>query len=75
MNKQRRKFISENINLLKEIKSNLEDILSEEESYFDNMPENLQGSLRGEEAETAIDILNEAIEDIENCTEKLNEII
>lgn len=75
MNKQRRKLISENISLLEEIKSNLGGILSEEESYFDNMPENLQGSLRGEESETAIDILNEAIEDIENCTEKLNEII
>ena len=75
MNKQRRNLIGENINLLEKIKNNLEDILSDEEFSFDNMPENLQGSLRGEESETAIDVLSEAIDDIENCIEKLNEIV
>lgn len=75
MNKQRKKSISENINLLEKIKSNIEDILSDEEFAFDNMPENLQGSLRGEESETAIDLLSSAISDLENCIDNLNEII
>lgn len=74
MNKLRRKSINDNMKLLENIKSNLEDILSDEEMYFDNMPENLQGSLRGEESESAIDILNESIETLEEVINSLNEI-
>ena len=40
----------------------LEDILSEEESYFENIPENLANSVRAEEAEGSISMLSEAIE-------------
>lgn len=75
MNKNRRKLISNNIALLESIKSNLENILSDEEYYFDNMPENLQGSMRGEESESAIEILQNTIEEIENCIDNLNEIV
>lgn len=75
MNKQRRKLISENINLLESIKNNIESILSDEEFSFDNMPENLQGSLRGEECEAAIDLLSDVINDLETCIGNLNEII
>lgn len=39
----------------------LEDIKSEEEDAFDNMPENLQSSVRGMESEEAIDMLEEAL--------------
>lgn len=74
MNKQRRKLISKNISLLESIKSDIEDILSDEEFAFDNMPENLQGSLRGEESETAIDLLSSAIDDLENAINSLIEI-
>lgn len=74
MNKKRRKLISDNISLLENIKSNLEDILSDEEFCFDNMPENLQGSIRGEESEEAIDLLSEAIDDLDNIINSLIEI-
>lgn len=74
MNKQRRKSISDNIKLLEDIKSNLEEILSDEEMYFDNMPENLQGSIRGEESETAIDILSTSIDELGSIIDSLNEI-
>lgn len=74
MNKQRRKSISDNIKLLEDIKNNLEDILSDEEMYFDNMPENLQGSIRGEESETAIDILSTSIDELGSIIDSLNEI-
>lgn len=75
MNKKRRIEIKSKINSLENIKSELESILSDEEYYFDNMPENLQGSLRGEESECAIDMLNEVIEAIDSCIENLNEIV
>lgn len=74
MNKQRRKSISDNIKLLEDIKNNLEEILSDEEMYFDNMPENLQGSIRGEESETAIDILSTSIDELGSIIDSLNEI-
>ena len=75
MNKQRRKQISNNVKLLEDIKNNLESILSDEECYLDNMPENLQSSLRGEESEEAIDMLAETIELLDNCIENLNNIV
>jgi len=75
MNKKRRKSISDIISVLDNVKGNIEDILSDEEYYFDNMPENLQGSIRGEESEEAIDLLTDAIESINDCIENLTEII
>lgn len=75
MNKKRRKEIENNMNSLEVIKSNLEYILSEEEDYFDNMPENLQSSIRGEESENAIDVLTETIDTIGDCIDSLDEII
>ena len=75
MNKQRRKNIKNNIDALGVIKNNLEDILAEEEDYFNNIPENLQGSIRGEESEEAIDTLTEMIDAIEECIDNLDSIL
>lgn len=75
MNKQRRKEIKNVIDLLENAKCSLENILADEEDYFDNMPENLQGSMRGEESENAIDVLQDSIDEIESCIDDLNEII
>jgi hypothetical protein len=74
MNKQRRKDIGVQISNLENIKSNLEAILSDEECYFDNMPENLQGSIRGEDSENAIDNLSEAIDSLDEIINSLQEI-
>ena len=56
-----------------ELKSRLENICSDEQDYFDNMPENLQGSMRGSDAEEAIDAMNEAIESMENAIDAAEE--
>lgn len=74
MNKQRRKIISECTIQIEEIKLKLEDVKSDEEFAFDSMPENLQGSLRGEEMEGAIDCLEEAIDSLDSAIEQLNEL-
>lgn len=74
MNKQRRKLIYVNVKLLESIKNELENILSDEEICFDNMPENLQGSIRGEESEAAIDLLVESIDNLEEAISSLSEI-
>ena len=41
---------------------------------FDNMPENLQYSMRGEESQEAIDCMSEAISNLEEAIDQLNEI-
>lgn len=55
------------------LQDELENICSNEQNYFDNMPENLQGSMRGMDAEEAIDAMNEAIECMDNAIEAANE--
>lgn len=55
------------------LKSELENICSDEEMYFDGMPENLQGSTNGMNSEEAIDKMNEAIECLDNAIECVNE--
>lgn len=68
MNKQRKQKIKEVRQQIETCKNDLQIILDEEQDYFDNMPENLQGSMRGSDSEDAIDTL-------ENCIEELEEVI
>lgn len=76
MNKNRRNELMEWVRKVEEwsaqgesLKDELENICSDEQDYFDNMPENLQGSQRGSDAEDAIDAMNEAIESMEEAIE------
>ena len=80
MNKNRRKELMEWVKKAdawitqgEELKSKLECICSDEQDYFDNMPENLQGSMRGMDAEEAIDAMNEAIQSMDNAIEAAEE--
>lgn len=74
MNKQRRNEISNIMTELESLKSRLESVHMEEEMVFDNMPENLQYSMRGEESQEAIDCMSEAISNLEEVIDQLNEI-
>lgn len=77
MNKQRRKELAnivsamENVSTpidieeLEGIKSDIEMVLMDEEIAFDNMPEGLQYSMRGEASQEAQDNMNEAIDAID----------
>lgn len=71
MNKYRRKEICEIIKKLEKLKEEIEMVFYEEQDYYDNMPENLQGSERGEIAENAISELEEALDNIDNAIENL----
>jgi tetratricopeptide (TPR) repeat protein len=83
MNKSRRKRIAvaidnleriTNYDSIESIKSEIEDILWEEEDAYDNMPENLQYSIRGEESSEAIDNLQEAVDLLEEAIDIINDI-
>ena len=75
MNKNRRQQLREWIKRIEGIKSELESICSDEEMYFDSMPENLQGGTNGMNSEEAIDQMNEAVASIEEAIETIEEII
>lgn len=74
MNKDRRKRIEKALETLNEVQSELEDIKSEEEDYFDNIPENLQASEKAETSEAAINSLEEALSQVEEAVNALEEI-
>lgn len=54
------------------VKSEIESICSDEEFAYDNMPEGLQCSMRGETAEECIDLLNEAIDLFDEIIDELS---
>lgn len=75
MNKQRKESIFKIKERISTIQSELESIKDDEEYYFDNMPENLQGSIRGEDSQEAIELLEESLEYLGRSIEQLDFII
>lgn len=71
MNKARRTQIKEAIQRIEDL---MQNILSDEQEAYDNMPENLQGSYRGMESEEAQENLEAAIEALEEAISYLEEI-
>jgi hypothetical protein len=69
MNRERRKLIDKIIRCLDDVKTDVEGVLEDEQSYFDEMPENFQDSERGEVAQEAIDNLQNAIDQIDEVIE------
>lgn len=83
MNKARRKRITTVIrdlgnirdySFIESIKDEIENILWEEQDAYDNMPENLQCSMRGEESSDAIDSLQEAVDALDEAIDIFNEL-
>lgn len=75
MNKARRQQVKEAYAQLQAVQSDLEKIRIDEQDAYDNMPENLQGSDRGQESEEAIDNLDDAIYSIEEAIDSLYEVV
>lgn len=73
MNKARRKFIQQIMDTLTDIKENIDLIREEEQESYDNLPESLQESERGEAVSSAIYNLEDAMEDIDLAIETLEE--
>ena len=61
MNKQRRKEIQSIVDQLEELQGSLEALKEEEEEYQNSIPENMQGSVRYENAGEAISCLEDAV--------------
>lgn len=67
MNAERRKALNVIRENLVEAQSALESLRDEEQEYFDNMPESLQGGDKGSKAEAAISEMDEAISCLESA--------
>lgn len=75
MNKERRTKIEKVATELERIIDEVKEILSDEEFAYDSMPENLQGSMRGDESQEAIERLDNAVDNLNEAYDHLFEII
>ena len=73
MNKIRRKELAKAIDLMEAAREILEQVRDEEQEAFDNLPESLQASERGEAMEEYIYSIEESIESLD--TDALQEIV
>ena len=73
MNKNRRNAISDIYDKLTDIQSDLECIRDEEQEAFDNLPESIQCSERGERMEEYISSLDEALDYVGYAVDSLDE--
>lgn len=71
MNKQRRERIRDLINQLEQLRAEVDEILDEEQGYFDAMPASFQDGERGEKAQEAISQLGDAGSNIQDAIDNL----
>jgi len=74
MNKRRRTELKSIIEILEDTNSRLEMVKDEEQDAFDNLPESLQYSERGEQMEEYVDEMDEAYDSIQEAIDTLTEI-
>jgi exonuclease VII small subunit len=72
MNNTRRKELCAIIQKIEVIQNDLEQVRDEEQECFDNLPEGIADSERGEKFEECIDNLDSAISSIEEAIEYIN---
>ena len=75
MNKDRRRTLQDIINILDEQKSAIESVCEEEQEAFDNLPEGIQDSERGEIMEGNVSDLEQASCDLDEIISRLQEVI
>lgn len=75
MNNDRRKRINNIIEQTKSIQSNIEEILIDEETALDNMPENLKDSDKAFSSQVAIDNLDLAYDTCDDLIDYLTESV
>lgn len=71
----RRKLLSEIVSNLMDAQEELNAIQDEEQEAFDNLPESLQYSERGDSMQEAIDAMDSALDDLDSVIESINEAI
>ena len=75
MNTIRRKELEGIVAALEDIRESIDCILYDEQEAYDNLPESLQESERGEAMENAIDAMGDAENMLEDVISYLNDAI
>ena len=75
MNNERRDRLRGAMRKLIDVQSIVSAICDKEEDCLDNYPDNLQGTERYEQAETAVDNLNDALEKLDEAKEHIQTAI
>jgi hypothetical protein len=73
LNKARRTRLATILETSEELSAALQEVIEEEEAAYENLPESIQGSDRGERASGTIEILNEALELFEQAKDCIQE--
>lgn len=73
MNKQRKKMIKDGYDLIMQAKSLIDTAIEEEQEAFDNLPESLKLSERGEEMEANVEQLQECSDNLEEAINALED--
>lgn len=74
MNKARRAKLNRLLETLADAEQDLSAILEEEQNAFDNLPESLQLSEKGEDMQTGVDTLTECVDQLEELAQTLEEV-
>lgn len=75
MNQKRKKLIKDGYDLIMQGKSMIDTAIAEEQEAFDNLPESLQCSERGEEMEANVEQLQECSDNLEEALSALEDQI
>ena len=75
MNNTRRKALTQISERITEIKDLLEEIQQDESDCFDNLPEGIQQSERGEAIEVAAENLESAVSSLDECLDLISTAI
>lgn len=75
MNIQRRKRLREALSMLAEICAIVEEVRDDEQAAFDNLPENLQGSERGQAMDEAVMDLDAIHTELQSQESALEEVV
>ena len=75
MNQQRRTKLKKARGLVSEAKEIVESVRDEEQEAYDNLPESIMDSERGERMEEAIDLLDSAVSNLESAEEDIGSAI
>lgn len=73
MNAERRKQIDTIMSILENMRNNIESVRDSEEDAYDNLPESLQNSDKGEKSQAAMTAMDSAAMDIDNAIDNLLE--
>ncbi|MBR3467403.1 MAG: hypothetical protein IKH15_09315 [Bacteroidales bacterium] len=75
MNRNRRKQLVKALGQAEELKDTIETLRNEEQECFDNLPESLQYSERGDTMQEIANSLDYAVSNLEEAIDNLNEAL